>query len=70
MVVVGMVMTSFCYQYWQTLLAQGFLIGLGFGCLFTPTTAVIASHFQKHRGLAMGIATSGSTIGKNLQIPH
>ena len=70
MVVVGMFMTSFCDHYWQILLAQGCLIGLGFGSLFTPTTAVIASHFQKHRGLAMGIATSGSTIGKGLQKPY
>ncbi|KAF1973118.1 putative MFS monocarboxylate transporter [Bimuria novae-zelandiae CBS 107.79] len=61
--VFGMFMTSICTQYWHILLTQGVVMGLGTGCLFTPTTGVIASHFDKRRGLAMGIVSTGSTIG-------
>ncbi|KAF1978045.1 monocarboxylate transporter [Bimuria novae-zelandiae CBS 107.79] len=63
LLVFGMFMTSLCDKYWQTLLDQGLLMGLGTGCLFTPTTGVVASYFAKRRGLAMGIVSTGSTIG-------
>ncbi|PVH97040.1 putative monocarboxylate transporter [Periconia macrospinosa] len=63
MLVLGMFMTSLCTEYWQTLLAQGFLMGLGMGCLFTPATGIIAQYFARRRGLALGIVSSGSTIG-------
>lgn len=63
MLACGMFMTSFCTKYSQILLAQGFLMGLGMGCLFTPATSLVAQYFSKRRGLAMGIVTSGSTIG-------
>lgn len=63
MVVFGMFMASLCTQYWQLLLSQGFFMGLGTGCLFTPTAGIIASYFSKRRGLAMGIVSAGSTIG-------
>jgi MFS family permease len=64
MLTFGMFMTSLCKEYWQILLAQGVFMGLGTGCSFTPTTGVIASYFGKKRGLAMGIVSTGSTIGK------
>jgi MFS family permease len=66
LLVLGMFMTSLCKEYWQVLLAQGFLMGFGVGCLFVPATGGIAAYFSKRRGLAMGIATSGSTIGKSI----
>jgi MFS family permease len=65
MMVFGMFMTSLCHEYWQVLLAQGFFIGIGIGCLFTPTVGVVASYFTKHRGLAMGIASAGSGTGES-----
>ncbi|KAF1953320.1 MFS general substrate transporter [Byssothecium circinans] len=63
MVVFGMFMTSLCEKYWQAILAQGLLMGFGTGCLFTPATGLVASYFLKRRGLAMGIVSTGSTIG-------
>jgi len=63
MIVFGMFMASLCTKYWQLLLSQGFFMGLGTGCLFTPTAGIIASYFGKKRGLAMGIVSAGSTIG-------
>jgi hypothetical protein len=59
----GVFLTSLCTRYWHVLLAQGIMMGLGTGCLFTPTTGLIASYFGKKRGLAMGIVSTGSTIG-------
>lgn len=63
LLLLGMFMTSICKTYWQVVLAQGLLMGLGTGCLFTPSTGIIASYFGKKRGLAMGIVSTGSTIG-------
>lgn len=63
MVIFGMFMTSFCNHYWQLMLAQGIFVGMGLGCLYTPYSCVILSHFSKRRGLAFGIASTGSAIG-------
>lgn len=68
LVVFGMFMTSLCNEYWQVLLAQGFCMGFGLGCLFMPTTGVLATWFTQKRGLAMGIASSGSAIGDQIWI--
>ncbi|TVY21568.1 Aspyridones efflux protein apdF [Lachnellula arida] len=63
MLVFGMFMTSLGTQYWQQVLSQGLFMGIGLGCLFMPCLGILASYFVKRRGLAMGIASSGSTIG-------
>ena len=61
--VFGLMMTSICIHYWQILLAQGVCVGLGNGCLFVPSMAIVATYFSKKRALATGIAVSGSSIG-------
>lgn len=61
--VLGMLFTSFSTQYWQLLLSQGVLVGIGNGCLFIPSFAVLPNYFEKKRGLAVGIAQSGSALG-------
>jgi hypothetical protein len=38
-------------------------MGLGMGCLFIPATGLVAQYFRKRIGLAMGIVSTGSTIG-------
>jgi MFS family permease len=50
-------------QFWQVILAQGFVIGLGAGCLFTPAVAIMPSWFSSKIGLAIGLAASGSSTG-------
>ncbi|PHH76312.1 hypothetical protein CDD80_1654 [Ophiocordyceps camponoti-rufipedis] len=65
--------TSFCVlsflgaswstQYWHYLLSQGFLLGTGSALLFYPTTGAISEWFDSKRGLALGIAVSGSSLG-------
>ncbi|XXH02848.1 hypothetical protein Hte_009236 [Hypoxylon texense] len=62
-VVFGHMMLSLCTQYWQVVLAQGFVIGIGGGCLFVPSLAVIQPYFNSNLGLALGIAATGSSAG-------
>jgi MFS family permease len=62
--VLGIILTSFCHEYWQFFLAQGVMTGIGFGCLFLPSAAIVSQYFTTKKGLAYGIAASGSSIGK------
>ncbi|KAJ6256444.1 hypothetical protein Dda_8945 [Drechslerella dactyloides] len=59
----GIMMTSLCTKYWQILLAQGICVGLGTGCLFIPSVAVIAGYFTMKRSFATGLASTGGSIG-------
>ena len=56
-------MTSLCTQYWQTMLAQGVVVGIGNGCLFVPSVAIIPQYFTSKKSLANGIAASGASFG-------
>ncbi|KAL1297525.1 hypothetical protein AAFC00_006098 [Neodothiora populina] len=40
-VVFGSLMTSLCNKYWQVMLAQSVTVGLGSGCLFIPSVAIM-----------------------------
>lgn len=56
----GMFMTSLCTEYWQFALAQGILMGLGFGMQFAPTISLVGTYFAKKRTIALAIMASGS----------
>lgn len=57
-------MTSLCTEYWQVMLAQGVVTGIGSGLLFVPATALLPQYFAKRRNLAATIAAAGSGFGK------
>ncbi|KAL2853150.1 major facilitator superfamily domain-containing protein [Aspergillus pseudodeflectus] len=59
----GLMMTSLSSQFWHFILAQGICIGLACGCLFVPAIAILPQYFRQRRGLANGIAATGSSIG-------
>ena len=59
----GFMMTSLAREYWQTMLAQAVVIGLGNGCIFVPSVAILPQYFTTRKALANGIAASGSSIG-------
>ncbi|KAE8352069.1 MFS general substrate transporter [Aspergillus coremiiformis] len=59
----GLMMTSISSKFWHLILAQGVVIGLSAGCLFVPSVAILPQYFRKRRGLANGLAASGSSIG-------
>lgn len=54
---------SLCSEYYQILLAQGILAGLGNGLLYIPGLALVGRAFKKRRALAMGITTCGAPVG-------
>ena len=63
LIVLGHMMLSLCHASWQALLAQGFVIGIGSGCLFVPAVAILPTYFSSKMATAMGIAASGSSLG-------
>ncbi|KAK7441910.1 riboflavin transporter MCH5 [Colletotrichum acutatum] len=63
LVVAGTLAASACTRYWQLLLAQGICVGLGNGCLFCPTVALVSTYFAKRRAFAIGITACGSGAG-------
>jgi MFS family permease len=63
LIVFGHMMLSLCQTYWQSLLAQGFTIGIGAGCLYIPSIAIMPTYFTTRIGLAIGLAASGSSMG-------
>ena len=62
-IVFGHMMLSIASEYWQVLLAQGFCVGLGMGCLYLPSISILPSYFSTRLGLAIGLASSGSGVG-------
>lgn len=66
----GMFVTAGMHATWQFYLAYSGLAAVGFGMVATHVVSTIVSHrFEQHRGLAVGIATSGSTAGQLLVVP-
>lgn len=63
LLVFGMIMASICTHYWQAMLTQGLLVGIGCGCLFVPSIAVLPMYFKKKKALALGVAAAGSSLG-------
>ncbi|PSK55900.1 Riboflavin transporter MCH5 [Elsinoe australis] len=63
MVVFGHMMLSLCTEYWQVFLAQAICVGLGAGCLFVPSVAILSTYFQKRLALATGLSAAGSSFG-------
>ncbi|KAI9892315.1 MAG: hypothetical protein M1814_001514 [Vezdaea aestivalis] len=63
LVVFGTMMTSISTKYYQVFLAQAICSGLGQGCIFVPSVAILTAYFSTHRALATGIGAAGSSVG-------
>ncbi|CAG9987522.1 unnamed protein product [Clonostachys byssicola] len=61
--VLGVMMASLGSQYYQILLAQGVCSAIGVACIFQPAMNVIGGWFDKKRGAAFGILSTGSSLG-------
>ncbi|KAH7141021.1 major facilitator superfamily domain-containing protein [Dactylonectria macrodidyma] len=59
----GIFLMSISTSYWHLMLTQGVLTGLGGGIFFTPSLALVATYFDRRRGLAVGLATTGNSAG-------
>ena len=64
LIVFGQMMLSLCTEYYQVFLAQAICVGLGAGCLFVPSVAILSTYFSTKIATAMGLAASGSSLGK------
>lgn len=60
---VGMFTLSLASSYWQLLLTQGLCTGVGGGIFFVPIMGLCSTYFSSHRGVALGIVTSGNSAG-------
>ncbi|KAH8435085.1 MCT family MFS transporter [Aspergillus melleus] len=54
---------SLCHKYYQFILTQSLLFGIGDAMLFYPTISAIPHWFHRRRGLALGIVVAGSSLG-------
>lgn len=68
MIVFGMMMTSVAKTYWEVILAQALVVGIGDGCLFLPSVAIVSQYFTSKKAFATGIAASGSGLGKRRNV--
>lgn len=60
--ILSVMLSSLCKEYYQFILAQGILGGLTNGLCYTPSLTAVNHYFFKRRPLAMGIASSGSSL--------
>ncbi|KAJ5682414.1 hypothetical protein N7462_005579, partial [Penicillium macrosclerotiorum] len=61
--VFGLMMASIATKYYQLLLSQGVCSAMGVCAIFQPSMNSIPSWFNKKRGAAYGIVSTGSSIG-------
>ncbi len=67
---IGLLLTTASVQPWHFLLSFGVISGVGFGFVaVNALLAAVAPYFQTHRGFALGVVDSGSTVGQLVLVP-
>ncbi|KAI9039423.1 putative MFS monocarboxylate transporter [Aspergillus affinis] len=59
----GLMMLSLSHEYYQVLLSQGFCCGIGSGLIYVPALSLVSTSFTTRRGIAVGMVTTGASIG-------
>ncbi|WPG99108.1 Hypothetical protein R9X50_00191700 [Acrodontium crateriforme] len=54
---------SIATHYYSIFLSLGICVGIGSGCLFVPSVAIVAQYFTTRRSAATGIVATGGSIG-------
>lgn len=65
----GLVLTGQTRQFWQIYLSYGLVVAFGMGGTIPLTASIVSRWFDKNRGLAIAIATSGAGLGSLLISP-
>lgn len=66
----GLLLTALSVAPWQLLMSFGLVSGVGFGVVAVSAFfAAIAPYFVAHRGFAMAVVDSGSTVGPLIFVP-
>jgi MFS family permease len=60
----GLLIASYATELWHLYLTQGILVGFGYAFIMLPSLALVNVYFRDRRGLAVGLAASGSGIGQ------
>ncbi|KAI9573061.1 major facilitator superfamily domain-containing protein [Boletus coccyginus] len=50
-------------KYYQVLLAQGIVSGIGQGLMYVPSFAILSHHFKRRQTIMMSIVSSGAALG-------
>lgn len=61
--VFSFMMMSLTTDLWQLFITQGLLFGMGGGIIYLSGMTVVMQWFKKRRAMAMGIVSSGSSLG-------
>lgn len=65
----GLLLASISNSVWQLYLTQGAICGIGYSFSFVAGVSVVGQWFKRRRGLAVGIAVSGSGLGQFVLAP-
>ncbi|KAJ5398294.1 hypothetical protein N7509_006407 [Penicillium cosmopolitanum] len=61
--VLFLVLLGFCTLYWHFMLVFGIIGGVSLSLTFNPAISIVAHYFNRRRGLATGVASSGASFG-------
>ncbi|XP_068597109.1 monocarboxylate transporter 9-like isoform X1 [Brachionichthys hirsutus] len=63
MVAGGLMLSAFAPNVQFLIFAYGIVVGLGCGLVYAATLTITCQYFDKRRGLALGIVTTGTSVG-------
>ncbi|XP_030631701.1 monocarboxylate transporter 9b [Chanos chanos] len=59
----GLILSAFAPNVQFLIFSYGIVVGLGCGLLYAATITITCQYFDKKRGLALGIVTTGTSVG-------
>jgi MFS family permease len=65
----GLVLSAYANSIWFMYVTFSVMTGLGLGISYMPGVKAVGEHFDKKRGIAMGLACAGVGMGSFLFPP-